>query len=81
MDSAGQKYEKPSNVAHTTAATFQYRPLDTATSEIRLVCLRANVSLEDGLEVESYHVSLDDISEYTACSYTWGDGVQPSANL
>ncbi|MCJ1406586.1 hypothetical protein MMC19_000652 [Ptychographa xylographoides] len=64
---------------------FQYQPLDSRTSQIRLIRLQPEVVIDDEtygrdssiasdeLNIELYHVSMDDLPEYTAFSYTWGD--------
>ncbi|MCJ1246124.1 hypothetical protein MMC30_003329 [Trapelia coarctata] len=73
MDSDERTDGKLLDVGSNRISNFAYQPLNVANSEIRLVRLRANESLEDDLDVELYHVSLDAQPEYVACSYTWGE--------
>ncbi|KAF4630895.1 hypothetical protein G7Y89_g7230 [Cudoniella acicularis] len=52
--------------------TFQYRDLNPAQNEIRLLRLlpAANFSI---IECEILHISLDNPKDYVAISYAWGD--------
>lgn len=52
-------------------SAFQYQPLDTASSEIRLIKLcRAENDLDE-IKINLFHAFLDDRPSYKALSYTW----------
>ena len=56
----------------TVQTTFKYRPLDSASKQIRVLKLRFESEVED-IECHLEHVSLKDNPEFTALSYVWGD--------
>lgn len=65
-------------ILHRVRKPFQYQPLNTATSEIRLVRIEQS-STTDLPSLKLYHVSLNDNPEHIALSYTWGDSSKKRA--
>lgn len=61
-------------------ASYQYRPLDTASREIRLITLLPG-ALSDKLNIQLHHNVLDTSSppQYEAVSYAWGSPENPAS--
>lgn len=52
---------------------LSYRELSTAFSEIRLLTLYGLSDDESSIECTLQYANLDDVPDYTALSYVWGD--------
>ena len=52
--------------------TFTYRPLDPDAGEIRLMRIERSDDETRPVQIKVKHVPLNDQSDYTALSYTWG---------
>ena len=52
--------------------TVRYRPLDSASKQIRLLILHSGTEAED-IKCHLEQVALEDNPEFTALSYVWGD--------
>ena len=53
--------------------SHKYRTLNPAINEIRLLCLQFDGENSEGLKCSLEHVSLDQLPNFTALSYCWGD--------
>ncbi|OJD33101.1 ankyrin and het domain-containing protein [Diplodia corticola] len=52
---------------------FRYRPLRTDKHEIRLIHVQAQPRIDDFVRCTLRHAVIDELPEYTALSYVWGD--------
>jgi hypothetical protein len=52
---------------------FQYRPLDSAQNEIRLLRISPALHADSTIHCQIFHTSLDNAPLYEALSYAWGD--------
>lgn len=57
-------------------ANYQYRPLDEANSEIRLLRIHPARSIGSPLLIEIFTASLNDKLDYVSLSYEWGSSVR-----
>jgi hypothetical protein len=72
-EDANYQHNKTPASANPPKLSSIYRSLDKELSQIRLITLHASPNFDSPIECSLSHVNLDEVPEYQALSYVWGD--------
>lgn len=76
-ESKKDSHQNPASYVQRDPQGSQYKPLDPAQDEIRLLRIKPSSKPTDLIQCELFHTCLDTAPPYTALSYSWGARAKP----